>query len=110
MIYVASPYSDPNPARMEERYAVTRAHVAKLANLGFFAYSPIVYFHPLATLYTMPKDAEFWWPFNQEMLVKSESLTVLCLPGWDKSVGVAREIEWWKSYGEGEVHYTPDPS
>lgn len=84
---------------MESRYRENAKVVSELLNAGRFVYSPIVHCHPVAISYGLPRDFQFWKDYNYHMLVRSDELLVLCLPGWQESVGVTQEIEWAKAFG-----------
>ncbi len=92
MIYLAAPYSHPDPAVREERYRQTCWHAVRLMREGRLVYSPIVHSHPLAQL-GLPGDWPFWAEHNREMLNASSRLVVLALDGWQESQGVAAEVE-----------------
>lgn len=92
-IYLASPYSHPDPFVRELRYLEVLRETAQMLKHGLHVYSPIVHCHELAKVENMPKDAEFWKKYNFVMLAGAEVVYVLTLDGWDKSVGVAGEIE-----------------
>lgn len=92
MIYLASPYSHPDSAVREQRFALTRNYVAAQLALGNALFSPIVYGHQFAELYGFRGDAAAWQPINDEWLRASSRVWVLRLPGWDTSVGVHKEI------------------
>ena len=92
MIYLAAPYSHPDPAVREERYRQTCWHAVRLMREGRLVYSPIVHSHPLAQL-GLPGDWPFWAEHNREMLGASSRLVVLALDGWQESQGVAAEVE-----------------
>ena len=96
MIYLASPYTSSEPGMPLYRFQCTEYHTAKFMKLGFPIFSPIVHCHELAKKYGMPTTFEYWWKYNEAFLRAAEELWVLCLPGWDKSMGVLREIEWWE--------------
>jgi hypothetical protein len=53
MIYLASPYSHPDPAVREARFREACRAAAKLMRLGQPAFSPIVHGHPIA-VYGLP--------------------------------------------------------
>lgn len=93
LAYVASPYT---------LYAggITNAFVdaaritARLMLAGIHTYSPIVASHPLAVYGKInPLDHTIWLPLNDVMLEKCDVLIVARMEGWDKSAGVAHEIE-----------------
>ena len=92
VIYLAAPYSHPDPAVREERYRQTCWHAVRLMREGRLVYSPIVHSHPLAQL-GLPGDWPFWAEHNREMLGASSRLVVLALDGWQESQGVAAEVE-----------------
>lgn len=98
MIYLACPYSDPDPAVREERFrAVTRA-AGHLMGRGALVFSPITHSHPLAVQCGLPLDFEYWRRWDERLLKSCDELYILTLPGWGESRGVANEIrvarEW----------------
>lgn len=94
MIYLASPYSHPDPHVRLARFQLTMVFVQERLQRAQFFFSPIVYAHVIAETHNLPGDAEWWWKFNLHLLEKSDYLAVLKLPGWQESKGVTREIEW----------------
>ena len=92
MIYVASPYSDPDPLCREHRYQKVRDYTIEMIRAGAVAFSPIMYLHKAAIDHDLPKDAAFWHKFNINMLRISDGVLVLCLYGWQQSTGVQSEI------------------
>lgn len=93
VIYVASPYSHPDAKVREYRYERVRAFTASLLRRNLTPFSPIVYCHELAKDFSLPTDAESWKRFNDQMLSLSVAMVVLCLEGWQESLGVTHEIE-----------------
>lgn len=91
MIYLASPYSDPDPAVMESRFDAACRKAGELMNAGHVVYSPIVHCHPIAVRVGLPRDWTFWERFDREMLSRATSFQILCLPGWGTSKGVKAE-------------------
>ena len=94
MIYLASPYSHPDPTVVEERYQKALAAVAKYAQLKIAVYSPIVHWHCVAQRYELPTDAAFWSGLNETMLKRCSKLVVLAIDGWSGSVGIQQEYDW----------------
>lgn len=92
MIYLASPYSHPDPAIRTTRFRQVCWHAVRLMREGALVYSPIVHSHPLAEL-GLPGDWPFWVEHNRAMLERSDVLAVLQLPGWEESRGIAAELE-----------------
>ena len=58
MIYLASPYSDPDPIVREKRFAAACLAAASLIGSGEAVFSPIVHGHPLVH-YGLPADWAF---------------------------------------------------
>lgn len=97
--YLASPYSHPDPAVRERRYAEAIAASAWLFQRNLFNYSPIVSCHPLSVHHAMPGDAEFWRAFDQTMIRYCSSMVILQTQGWRESVGLKWEIDFANSLG-----------
>lgn len=93
VIYLASPYSDPDPEVRAQRYLTVREETARLMREGVHVFAPIVYGHPLVEA-GAPDDREFWMAFDEAMIAKCHELWVLEVPGWEQSVGVVQEIRW----------------
>lgn len=96
--YVASPYSHPDKAVMQKRFEDVVAYVADRMLAGDVMYSPIAHNHVVAERHTLPTDWAFWRHIDGNMLVAAKGLQVLCLDGWEKSVGVQAEIAIAMSY------------
>lgn len=99
MIYLASPYTDRSNTVMENRYRMVLEAAAELTRQGQCVYSPIVHFHPMACIYDMPRDIEFWETHSKTMIDRAEMVLVIQIEGWEASIGVVREIEYAKSKG-----------
>ncbi len=98
MIYLASPYSDPDPIVRKARYEAACDRAARMLAEGQLVYAPVVYGHALAER-GLPGDWAFWEQHNHAMLSRSTSLLILTLPGWQESVGVRAEIAIARSLG-----------
>jgi hypothetical protein len=100
MIYLASPYSHPDPASRQERYEKVSALTAALVKLGHAVFCPIAYSHPLGERFGMAGDWETWKHIDLAFIQKCDELWVHELPGWEKSIGVTEEClkarEWGK--------------
>lgn len=92
MIYIASPYSHPQPSVEQERYEKVKAYTTKLiSEYKLLAFSPIVYGHQFRT--DIEGSFEQWADFDKYMIRHSSCMHVFKLPGWEESVGVTAEIE-----------------
>lgn len=91
-IYIASPYTSPDPAIMEERYLAAEAYTAKLLSQSRWCYSPIVHCHSLSLHHSLPSSFSYWKSYNTALLRVANALHILQLPGWEDSVGVTYEM------------------
>lgn len=96
MIYLASPYTHSDPLVQERRYLACIQAMRFLLNEypDQAMYSPIVHWHEVAKILSLPKDAKFWEIQDFGMILKATRLVVLRIDGWSTSKGVAAEIEF----------------
>jgi len=95
-IYLASPYSHPDPAVREARYVAACKKTAQYAKKGIAVFAPIVHSHPVAA-YMDPADCmnfDLWMKLDLPILKDAAEMHILCIDGWRSSKGVAREIEF----------------
>lgn len=93
IIYLATPYSDPDPRVIWERYRAACKYSAYALMNGELIYSPIVYCHQLAVQYGLNGDWAMWKTFDEAFIAKCSELRVLKLEGWVDSIGVNAEID-----------------
>ena len=91
LIYLASPYSHPDPEVMRTRFMQACEAAAILMLAGNLIFSPIAHTHPIAQ-FDLPKGWEFWEKYDRAFLDVCSSMIVLRLPGWKESKGIAAEI------------------
>lgn len=94
MIYIASPYSDPDIEVRSARYHKAQDYLYHCMLQKLNAYSPIVYFHPLAIRFQLLSTEEPYIRHNVEMLEICDIIHILTLPGWKESLGVKHEIKF----------------
>jgi hypothetical protein len=92
LVYLATPYSHPDPAVRERRYREVTRVAAEMMRRGDLVFSPITHSHPIALEGGMPTDWQYWQAFDAAVLGACRKLAVLMQPGWIKSAGVAAEI------------------
>jgi nucleoside 2-deoxyribosyltransferase len=100
MIYLASPYSAPDPAVREQRFRDTCRATAALLQAGHAVFSPIAHSHALAEHHGLPTDWTFWERTNREHLLRCDEVVVLLLDGWRSSAGVQAEIRIARELGK----------
>lgn len=107
MIYLASPYSDPDPSIRQRRYDEIVEAVAAMTSAGHGIYSPILHFHIPSVRHKLPGDFEFWQRINLDMIDRADRFWVFKQKGWKESAGVTAEIAYAQS--QFEVEYVrPD--
>ncbi len=92
-VYLATPYSHSDAHVREERFQRVTMAAAMLINMGYAVISPITHNHNIIKTGKVPGLWDYWGKFDSLHLEHADMLVVLRLPGWDKSVGVAAEIE-----------------
>jgi hypothetical protein len=105
VLYLASPYSHPSTLIRHYRYVDVRKATAKLMLRGEIVYSPIVHGHSLSVERDLPETHEFWMHHCLGMLSRAKRLAVLTLDGWDKSIGVRAEMDWWEANRKHPVQF-----
>lgn len=107
MIYLASPYSHPDPAVREERYRAACRAAAALLLAGQPVFSPIAHSHPLMD-YGLPADWAFWQRYDRELLARCDEVVLLLLAGWRESVGVRDELRIARELGKPVQYLAPE--
>ena len=95
MIYIAAPYTDPNPEVKAERMRQFYEYDSIISSNGAYTVSPL-YKVETAKHGKMPDDWEYWKKYSYALLDTCDSIHVLMMPGWDKSIGVQAEIAYCK--------------
>lgn len=100
LVYLASPYTHSDKTVEERRYRdVLEAWIALTStHIDLFFFSPILHSHPLTVHGGVPGNWEFWAGFDHALISKSDEVWILCLPGFEKSVGVNAEKKLAQSW------------
>jgi hypothetical protein len=106
MIYLASPYSHPDPDVREARYRAACLATASLLRAGQLVFSPIAYSHWTAE-HGLPCTWSFWAMFDRWFLEHCDEVVVLMLDGWKASVGVQAEIRIARELGKPVRYISP---
>ena len=107
LIYLASPYSDPDPAIMEARFKAACQASANLMRAGHLIFSPIAHTHPIAQ-FDLPKGWDFWERYDRAILDACSELFVLTLDGWRTSKGVQAELQIARELGLPVTLWPPE--
>lgn len=107
LVYLASPYSHPDPLVRVSRFKQAANIAMRLTKQGFAVYSPILASHALTDL-GMPQSWDFWKPVDERLLGVCDTLYVAMIDGWQDSVGVTAEIAYAKEHQILTVYTGPD--
>lgn len=110
IVYLAVPYTHKDTAIMQKRFELVTEFAANLMNQGYIVYSPITSSHPVD--YYLRKEginlsSDQWVDFDESFLAVCTSCILLMLPGWEKSSGVKRELDYFKGVGKTILHVLP---
>lgn len=108
MIYLASPYTEGGASETVMRNRYHQAMDFVVARMPEPIFSPIVYSHNMGVTYDLPKTFDFWMNMDYKFIDACDTLYVLMLAGWDKSIGVTAEIEYAKKKGLDIVFFNSD--
>ena len=98
-IYLASPFSHPDPIVREQRFEAACRAAAELTRQGRPTFSPIAHGYNLCR-YGLPLDWQFWQQHDLAFLSLCSEVIVLKLDGWAQSIGVQAEIAAAKALGK----------
>jgi len=93
MIYISSPYSHESTMVRDARVMDSARLAARLIRDGMTAYSPIAHAAMIERL-CGHIDYDQWLHHCMMMLEKADVVYMLKTPGWNKSHGVRKEIEY----------------
>lgn len=99
LVYLATPYTHKDLKVQTQRYVLVTKAAAWLLRHGHMVYSPITHCHPMAVHGGLPNSWQFWRHIDTVYLRHSRMLVLLPLPGWERSVGVAAEIDLAHRFG-----------
>jgi hypothetical protein len=106
VIYLASPYSHPDPLVRQARFdAACRAAAALVAG-GKAVLAPIVQGHSLVR-YGVPGDWSFWAPLARTFIARCDEVVVLQIDGWRVSHGVQAEMALASELGKRVDFFEP---
>lgn len=93
MIYLASPYTHPDPKVRESRFHDVCKVAGRLMQKGHHVFSPIVHSHPISIVCGLPTVWKFWKKHDVDFLKWCTQLWIAQFSGWNESVGVSKEIK-----------------
>jgi hypothetical protein len=106
-VYLACPYSHPDPAIQQLRFEQVSAVAAQYMARGVLVFSPISHTHPIAMAGELPKGWDFWERYDKTFLEWCDEVHVLMLDGYEQSTGVNAEIVIARAMGKSVVFVEP---
>jgi hypothetical protein len=103
LIYLACPYTDPDPAVRLHRFQQATKAAASLIRQGHIVFSPITMTHPIDMEMAGPGNtlgSEFWISFDETFMNRCDLFALLPLQGWQDSSGVRRELAYFQAMGK----------
>lgn len=92
LIYLASPYSHPDPEVRQQRFEAVCQAAATLVERGHLIFCPIAHGHAIAQAGNLEPHWKRWEALDSLVIKRSDELWILPLEGWDRSVGIQAEI------------------
>lgn len=109
-IYLATPYTDPDPAIRRARFEAVTLAAGELIKRRHIVFSPITMGHPISEACAdIPGDFGYWGRSCLSYLEGwATRLVVLTLDGWEESLGVTAEIAAARERGLPVEYLSPD--
>lgn len=93
MIYLASPYSHPDPKVKQQRFEQVCKVAAQLMRQDRVVFCPIAHTHPMDKYVPQGENTHgFWLRQDFEFLQLCSDLYIVTLDGWKESKGVQAEM------------------
>lgn len=99
LIYLASPYSHPDPLIEEKRFNAVCVCAANFFRAGEMVFSPIAHTRPIAVAGNLNHGFDSYAEYDKLMIGKCERFMILKLPGWERSIGVRAERKYAETLG-----------
>ncbi len=103
IVYLACPYTDPDPSVRVLRFNAATEAAADLIRAGQVVYSPITMTHPIDLVLagkTNTLGSDYWVAFDGAFMDVCSEIVVLKLEGWERSRGIRREIAYFEAHGK----------
>jgi hypothetical protein len=112
VIYLACPYTHPDPAVRRARFEIATAVAADLIRAGHIVYSPITMTHPIDLVLAGESNtlgSEYWVAFDEAFMEMCSEMVVIQLDGWQQSNGIRREMAYFTDRKK-PIRYLDPPS
>ena len=93
VLYLACPYSHPDPTMREYRYSTVNRVAAQLMKAGIVVFSPLSHSVPIARhIPELEMSHKFWMDQDLPLLRLCDEVLIVGLDDWTKSQGVKSEM------------------
>lgn len=92
MIYLAAPYTHPDPEVVKQRIEAFYKKQVQLIHKGHYVVSPLDKIH-MATIHQIKTNWDWWKEYSAELMDRCDTVYILMLDGWEESIGVQEEIK-----------------
>lgn len=99
-IYLACPYTHEDSKVRRDRFAQANKTAGELMKAGNIVFSPISHSHPVSLTLGNENNGKFWIKQDKAFIDWCDELYVLCIDGWDESVGIKEEVDYAKKLGK----------
>lgn len=99
IMYLAIPYSHPDPRVRELRFEIANFITAKLMCEGMIVFSPISHSHPMVA-HGLPSGWEYWKSQDTAFMNACKTLSIVDIKGWKESKGVSDELSYMNECGK----------
>ena len=103
-VYLMCPYSHKRYHVRQSRVLLASRTAAYLMRQGYCVYSPLSHSDQIAHHIENHLDHDFWLRQCRPFVEWADEVHLILADGWDKSRGIALELEWAKELGK-PVHY-----
>lgn len=107
LIYIACPYSHPNPEIKNKRREIATQVAGELFAQGKLVYSPLTHVVPLFESQGKTASWATAMRLDKALISRCQEMLVITIPGWEESVGVTEEIEYAQELGLKVSYFEP---
>lgn len=97
ILYIACPYTDPDPKVREHRVALATKVAAIYIKKGHVVYSPLTHSHPIDVELGETLSSDFWVTFDETFMEICDEMLIIQSKGWAESKGIERERQFFKA-------------
>lgn len=97
LVYLAAPYNSHDLKIIQKRMETIYGVISRFIKDDVHIVTPL-FMHEVVKRYDIAGDYLFWERYCLNILKRCDKMVVLCLDGWEDSLGVQGEIEFCSSH------------